>query len=266
MRFLFWNTHNNKSINDVLTDVIIENRIDIVVLAEYAADVFKLCERLVNQGCGMFPYPSGVNNRLTIIGSASVVNVSAETQTQYESIQYINDDLILCCIHLPSKIYTKGSDNRKSATHRIVEDIKGIEKKYNTKNTIVVGDFNINPYEEECMGFEYFHSIPLIDKGRTSRVIAETKYEFFYNPMWNFFGDFQKPYGTYYSSGSVPFWNILDQVIIRPVLKQRFIENELRIVDRTTKTAIVNSRGYPNKKVSDHLPIVFEVEDNCEQI
>ena len=264
MRFLFWNTHNNDSINNVLTEVIVENRVDVVVLAEYTANLNDLCFRLDLQGIRMWQYPAGVNNRLTIIGSP--INVSAETQTPYESIQFINDDLILCCIHLPSKIYTKGSQTRRAATHRIVEDIKGLEKKRNTKNTVVVGDFNVNPYEKECMGFEYFYGIPYIDKGRTSREIAEVEYEFFYNPMWNFLGDFQEPYGTYYSSGSDTYWNILDQVIIRPSLKSRFKNDALRIVVRTANTILINSNGHPNKRISDHLPIVFEVEDNCEQI
>ena len=233
-----------------------------VVLAEYNAEWNDLCDKLKNYGTPIHKYPSGVDSRLTVL--ATIDNVAAKDQTKYESIQLLDDDLILCCIHLPSQIYTRGSAMRRSAVRRIIGDIQRNEKEHNTKNTIVVGDFNVNPYDEECMGFEYFYGLPFISDGRTSREIADERYEFFYNPMWNFLGDFQEPYGTYYSSGSDTFWNILDQVIVRPELKQRFKNSELKILARTTKTCLINADGSPNKKISDHLPLVFEVEDNRE--
>ena len=36
MKYLFWNTHKNDDINDVLSELIIENNISMVLLAEYA--------------------------------------------------------------------------------------------------------------------------------------------------------------------------------------------------------------------------------------
>ena len=45
--------------------------------------------------------------------------------------------------------------------------------------------------------------------------------------MWNLFGDFDSPHGTYYYGGSSTnntFWNIYDQVIIRPGLRKRFVD------------------------------------------
>ena len=48
----------------------------------------------------------------------------------------------------------------------------------------------------------------------------------FYNPMWNLLGDAQEPYGTYYYAGNGhpinTYWNIYDQVIIRPALRGTF--------------------------------------------
>ena len=42
MRILFWNTHQNRSINTILGELIIENNASIVVLAEYRADINEL--------------------------------------------------------------------------------------------------------------------------------------------------------------------------------------------------------------------------------
>ena len=47
MKFLFWNTHNNKAINPILRELVVENKVDIIILAEYDADeseLLKLCE------------------------------------------------------------------------------------------------------------------------------------------------------------------------------------------------------------------------------
>ena len=46
MRYLFWNTHRNEQINPVLCDLIVENGISVVVLAEYSADINDLIEIL----------------------------------------------------------------------------------------------------------------------------------------------------------------------------------------------------------------------------
>ncbi len=42
MKYLFWNTHRNNNINDILSELIIENDISIVLLAEYTAEAKEL--------------------------------------------------------------------------------------------------------------------------------------------------------------------------------------------------------------------------------
>ena len=46
MKYLFWNTHKNDDINDVLSELIIENNISMVLLAEYAANADELINKL----------------------------------------------------------------------------------------------------------------------------------------------------------------------------------------------------------------------------
>lgn len=42
MRMLFWNTHRNVNINSYILDLVNENEIDVLVLAEYKADTNEL--------------------------------------------------------------------------------------------------------------------------------------------------------------------------------------------------------------------------------
>jgi hypothetical protein len=87
----------------------------------------------------------------------------------------------------------------------------------------------------------------------------------FYNPMWSLFGDWSPgPAGTYYYSNSehrVFFWNIFDQVLIRPDLLDRFSNEELKVLDSDGNVSFLSPRGVPNVKLgSDHLPILFKLE------
>ena len=111
-----------------------------------------------------------------------------------------------------------------------------------------------------------FHGIPVAEEtAALSRTILRKKYKMFYNPMWNLLGDFDYPPGTYYCNSNEainPFWNMFDQVIIRPQLREKFVESSLEIVTETNMYSLVDSKNRPNKKYSDHLPIIFEIRED----
>ena len=48
MRLLFWNTYNNRDINKYIWGMVEENKIDIVILAEYNSDIKQLDQLLMN--------------------------------------------------------------------------------------------------------------------------------------------------------------------------------------------------------------------------
>ena len=65
MRFLFWNTNKNGDINDILCKIVIEQKINIVILAEYADVVEDLILNLDLHGVRMKVYPTVGCNRIT---------------------------------------------------------------------------------------------------------------------------------------------------------------------------------------------------------
>lgn len=259
MKVLFWNTHKNPNINNVLCEVIAENNISLVVLAEYEGEIYELLKELAEIGINMQEYLTAGCDRIKIIGIEQ--NISPGLQTKYASFQIINNKDILCCIHLPSRLYSAGDGMRKITINNIMAGIAEIEEKVGTENTIILGDFNANPYDDECLEADKFHGIPYYkEAARKARTIADKEFKMFYNPMWKFFGNCEKPFGTYYYSGNNiknTFWNIYDQVIIRPSLKDRFLN--LQILTETQNRYLLNDRGYPDKNISDHLPITFEI-------
>ncbi len=263
MRILFWNTHKNAEINSTIGEIICENNVSVVALAEYAADIDNLlCELLHKYRIEMKKYHCACE-RITIIGC--IDNVESRFEDTHTSIQVINGKDILCCTHLNSKIYHDNQAQREIRIEQLIKEISTIEKDLNSENTIIVGDFNINPYDSSCLDARYFHSLPIYEEAkRKTRVISGNEYAMFYNPMWRFLGDIKKPYGTYYNNSSDSintYWNIFDQVIIRPALRERFIDDSLKIIAETKSKYLLDENGHPDKDISDHLPIIFEIQE-----
>ena len=90
-------------------------------------------------------------------------------------------------------------------------------------------------------------------------------YPFFYNPMWGHLGDWSdRPPGSYYYERAEHvsyFWNIFDQVLIRPKLLERFRSDELRIVDQAGDISLRTADGRPDHDTgSDHFPLLFRLD------
>ncbi len=96
------------------------------------------------------------------------------------------------------------------------------------------------------------------------RQVQAQSYKFFYNPMWSHFGDIGGPPGTYYYDRSENFnlfWNVFDQVLIRPELLREFRNETVKIVATVAGKSLLAPNGQPDKRAgSDHLPILFALD------
>lgn len=263
MRIAFWNTHKNETINEILCDIIYEKGINIIVLAEYNADSQDLIQRLSLLNIEMEPYLTIGCDRIVMFGS--IVDTKPGSQNKYFSTQIVDGKYILCGIHLPSKIYSNHQERRNIVIDTIIKDINELERKTGIEDTIILGDLNENPYDPGCLEATKFHGIPSGDDAvKNVRTVMNQQFKMFYNPMWNLFGDFNYPPGTYYYNSSDTnnsFWNIFDQVMIRPNLKERFVEEGLEILTETRNFSLVDKYKHPCKDISDHLPIIFEIRE-----
>jgi hypothetical protein len=131
---------------------------------------------------------------------------------------------------------------------------------------LVIGDFNMNPFEDGLVGAVTFHATSTrMVAARGSRVVDKKKRAFFYNPMWSILGDRRNgPPGTYYYDRGQPvsfFWNAFDQALLRPDLLEWFADDDLQVVTRIGNTSLLTAAGTPDTDVaSDHLPIVISID------
>ena len=123
----------------------------------------------------------------------------------------------------------------------------------------------MNPFDKGMIGALGLHAT--MDRRiaqKVERTVQKKTYTYFYNPMWSFLGDASpgSP-GTYYYNNSEPityFWNMFDQVLIRPELLGRFSYSSLKILEQDGDVSFLKKNGQPNPSVSDHLPIIFKLD------
>jgi hypothetical protein len=176
----------------------------------------------------------------------------------------IGNEILLGAIHFPSKMWRTPSD-QKAWAHNISEEIRNAEGALQHSRTVLVGDLNMNPFEDAMISADGFHGVMTMERAlKGARTHGGKHYPFFYNPMWGLFGDnSQGPPGTYHRQGSdilEYFWNIYDQVLIRTSLLEGNDRFSVRILDQSLSVSFLAENGSPDSNgVSDHLPLLFNL-------
>ena len=170
----------------------------------------------------------------------------------------------LILVHLRSKLRGEKLDQIEKLRN-VNSRIRVFERQYD-ENTVVVGDFNLDPFDEGLVMAAGFHA--MMDRGLVSpkgRIVNGIRHPFFYNPMWKLYGsrtETSLPPGTYYYDKSENlryYWHLFDQVLIRPGLLANFRDLDLEVIDHDGRSSL-RAEGKPNANLfSDHLPIFFKL-------
>jgi hypothetical protein len=180
----------------------------------------------------------------------------------------IGAQVLIAAAHLPSKLHSD-DQNQYFRIRRLRADLEDAEARVGHRNSIVIGDLNVNPFEDAMIAADGLHGV--MDKEvarRGPRTVDGRTWDFFYNPMWSRLGDESKgPPGTYYYArgGLVSyFWNTFDQVLLRPDLLPYYDEESLTIISRIEGRDILAPRRAGGSS-SDHLPLVIKLSIEREQ-
>jgi hypothetical protein len=178
----------------------------------------------------------------------------------------LQEEVLISAVHGLDK-RNNSPAKQELVLQQLVAGLSYFENTVGHDRSIVLGDFNANPFEAPVAGALGMNAV-------ISRAIAESNprlmlnhsYPYFYNPMWNLYGDEPRSSApaTYYYRGSDPhelYWHMLDQVLIRPSLLNRFDFSVLDIVTAIRGTELTGATGTPDRtRFSDHLPVVFGVD------
>lgn len=260
IKLLFWNLARN-SIEEYIANIIIENDIDICIFAEYNRIIFETILSKLNNGYNIFDGMGGCDKITLIARSSYDVEIRRE-QNRYTiySISDITEKYIITGIHLQDRL-NFDAEYRKNTIREIVKDVKEQENTLKHDNTIVIGDFNANPFDEELIQKDTFNAVlfkDLIFKTEYVKVDG-VQYRRFYNPMLNCISEEDSTYGSYYYDSGIKsiYWYFFDQVIVRKSLVDRL--SDIRIIKVINNQRLIKAIK-PNSDISDHLPLIVEFE------
>ena len=272
MNLLFWNLNKKKLIDEVLT-LSQQYDVDILILAESNYSDTDVLQALNIDQKRNFLLPLNFSKRLNIYTRFQRDNVIPVSDSGGIAIKHITPplgvDFLLVAVHLPSKLHLSDIDHTIVSV-RLSQTISEAEQRVGHERTLVIGDFNMNPFESGMISADGLHAVMdrRIAKKIKRKVQGKTR-SFFYNPMWSRLGDMSNgPPGTYHypnAGQACFFWNSFDQVLIRPSLLDCFSDENLKIITEFNGTNLLKKSGQPNTNLySDHLPLFINL--NTEEI
>ena len=262
--FLFWNL-DKRPLLDCVVRLASTHVVDVLMLAECAIDPVAILAGLNSSSEKSYTFPPSAGRKshifLKLLESSlfDAFNNPLSGLTIRQLKLGDSQGLLLAVVHFPSRVHWDRQDQELVAP-RMAKDLSRTEDRFGHCRTILVGDFNMNPFDLGIVGATALNAVMTQSLARKmERTVIGEAYRFFYNPMWGLFGDRTKgPPGTYYFSSSNPsnlFWNIYDQVLLRPALMDKL--ESLEILKSDGQDCFLSKQGRP--RVSDHLPILFRM-------
>ncbi len=266
--FLLWNVQKKNLLTTIARLARLYD-VDILILIESRDDPEAVVRALnATPGPKLYEYPRSQCDHVRIYTSFSADFAKSIDEDNRFTVRHVKlpgaDDFLLVAAHLVSKTDASGASQAMQAVEFAAKIIQA-ENHVGHFRTIVAGDLNMNPFEEGMVGANGMHGVMSSDLARKKdRTVQKKRYRYFYNPMWSLLGDASPgPAGThYYRKAEMVnyFWNMYDQVLLRPDLLSSFRNGDLEIVCSDGQNSFLKRSGLPDdKRFSDHLPIAFKL-------
>lgn len=265
MNILCWNI-NKKDLSLEISRLCIERRIDILILCEHEElDIEHMLFRMRMDDYLMRGGYFDSSKRL-IVFHREDVNCSIHTDGKRYVVHRISEkegpEILLVSLHLSSQMHIDAIRQTHEIS-KVKAEIEGIEDKISNKLTLLVGDFNMNPFDRGMTDFFGLNSTMSLEEAqKLTRTVNGEALSYFYNPMWHYTGNNGMSLGTYYyrNSNVNIDWNTFDQLVMRPQLLEHYCVENISIVTGSDSALYISDKGIPLKdKYSDHLPLYFEL-------
>jgi hypothetical protein len=269
--FLFWNFNAKVKIEhpeSIVAQTAIAYDADLIMLAESRVRPASILEELNVQGPDFY-YPETQHERFAIFTRFPSVFLEPFEDHPRMSVRRLQlpgkIEILVGIIHFPDRRNHSPSEQR-SLCFELAQFLRDAEERAGHRRTILVGDFNMNPFDEGMVDVNRFGATMTKDLARKLAKREPNPRPRFYNPMWGCFGDSTEgPPGTFYypkSSRTNIYWHMPDQILVRTELIDAFVGPSLRVLHKGLSRSgevdyLRERRKHWKVAVSDHLPILF---------
>ena len=262
--FVFWNAQRGLRL-DRIRQLVDDYEPDFLLVAEGKDPPAAILKRLTGAVKGRYRFVSGSEDNVRVFTPYSSTLVKRLDRVQEEKVVVFRialpfvEPFLLAAVHLRSRLHLDHPEDLIGYAREAHEEIARHEATTGILRTVVVGDFNMNPYDRGMVSADGFHAFmdrwQVRKPERTANGRSRRK---FYNPMWSLMGDLSRgPSASYYRppGRSGPGWQMFDGVILRPEIIGAFLPDELELI---ATPPFGTASGIPDKaRGSDHFPLRF---------
>ncbi len=256
--------------SSAITELAHSKDIDIIILCEYEMDDDVMLRQL-NSDTPKYTISANITcDKVKIFSNLNVDNLEMVSETSRWTIRKVESTdkpaFLLVAAHLVSKM-NWSSESQFGEAIIFRDAINKAQTESGVKHVIIIGDLNMNPYEEGLVSTVALHATS--DKKialKQQRTVQGNKFEYFYNPMWNFLGDESvgDVPGTFLYKGAEHMridWNIFDQILISPSMIASVPNKDIEIIIKSTSFSFLKNNGEIDAiNYSDHLPIMVSLQ------
>lgn len=260
MKFIYWNKKKIDAFNRII-DIVQKEKPSLFFLSEFNLEYFGGKEsKLLEQGYELYDNPGC--KRVSILKRVGFeVELSLQNK-YYTTVRIKKDNLYVVSLHLPSQMWQSMASLKEYLRDLRFALDEEIGSSADTK-ILLIGDFNVNPYESPMIDYDGFvstnstkakHTISYNGKSRTT----------YYNPTWELYSRTNFPGTKQFSRPSASSYDVLefhflDQVVISQKLLMSIAEHKIDIIEETENYTFFN---HVSNKIegSDHLPITYKIK------
>jgi hypothetical protein len=271
--FLFWNFRPRLGVKhpeSILARTALSLGIDLVILVECIISPDVILAEL-NQEAPSFYSRQTPNRRFRIFARFPGEFLELLVDTQRMCVWRLRlpaqKEILIAIVHFPDRRNHPPSD-QLSLSYELAAILRHAEDLAGHSRTILVGDFNMNPFDHGMVDINGFGAMMTKELARKHSLGVEESRGRFYNPMWSRLGDLSAgPPGTFYhprNDNSNIYWHMLDQILIRPDLIRALREDSIQVLTNVLsgdgEIDLIQEKRKPWRlAVSDHLPILFQM-------
>lgn len=263
-KIVFWNINKKAENIALILQYAKENDVDIIALCEasldYQDDIYQAYQ-------GM-----GYEHNGILLFARKPVNVFCASEGQRYTVYRMQEPLrcTFAVVHLNSDLSKNADRYRDADIQSIKEALLIQEQKYSDKSSFVIGDFNENLFDDHLTSWSGFNVRCFMclmgSKGTEKK--HESEMDLFFSPLLQIYKDNDRENtgkGTYFFENDPVGWLCYDQVLMKKQVMKMYKPNSIQLIHELSPTISLVEKHKPKKEYSDHLPIVFELDNEEEQ-
>ena len=159
--FLFWNT-NQKPLENRIANLAVEHKVDVLMLAECAVPAGRMLQTLNPPGNAQYRLTYSLCEKIVIYTRFAEEFIEPVLETNRLTIRRLmlpaRAEVLLVGVHFASKLHWS-EESQSFECIELARMIRDVEEKEGHSRTLLVGDFNMNPFEGGLIAASGLHAM-----------------------------------------------------------------------------------------------------------